>query len=382
MPVILALALLFSLVSTTTAAEVSAPVAITQLDLAKRLIDTFGWSEGLPENPVDKDYLAILEGNRTFRIEAEDAFDRQSDAVSVRDTPLFGTFSGGGWLSGTSTQTAVHFRVFMPLSGNYTLKASARGNEQLWSIAGRAFKVSFGDQLQERNVGKVFIPSGFIEFNTLIPPEAGIDYILLTAPAYTAIGPSAGWDFKSPLTAAALAETAASILGNEALLPDDTTFAKITIEASTATLSAGAQITEVQVYGKPVATKWVRAAQVPATVTIPVAIDKTGVYRLRVRCMGGEVTGGFAAAKVTLPARPFLDWIDFGTFRLQKGTRTLELQLPPSAGADLVEISRKVSTSAEYLAINKITGKEDAPVSQEKLDLVMKSLQEQFKERK
>jgi len=384
MPLILALILFFSVTTgapSASAAEIPS-TAVKQSDLAKKIIDAFGWSEGLPENPGAKDYLAILGGDRTFRFEAEEVFDRQSDAVSVRNSPLFGAFTGGGWLSGISTPTAVHFRVFIPISGNYSLKASARGDEQLWSIAGRAFKAKFSDSLQERKIGEVFIPSGFLEFNALIPPAAGIDYLLFTAPAHRAIEPAAGWNFSAPLTAAVLAETASSLLGNEQLLPDDTTSAVKKIEASSAALPAGTQLTEKQVYGKPVAARWVRATQAPATLAIPVDVDSSGVYRLRIRGMGSEITAGFGARKVTLPAKPYLEWIDFGTFRLQKGTRVLEVRLPPSGGADLIEINRKLSTAAAYLAVNKLTVKADAAVHPEELDAVIKSLQEQFKERK
>jgi len=384
MPVILALLLLCSIITaapSAPAAEIQAAAA-TQFDLAKKIIDTLGWSEGLPEKPEAKDYLAILGGNRTFRFEAEEVFDRQSDAVSTRNSPLFGAFTGSGWLSGISTPTAVHFRVFMPVSGNYTVTVAARGDEQLWSIAGRAFKVKFSDSLQERKVGQVFIPSGYLDFNALIPPAAGLDYLLFTAPSHAAIEPAAGWNFTAPLTAAALAETASSLLGNEPLLPEDGTYAVKNLEASAATLPAGALLTESEVYGKPLAGRWVRATQVPLTLSIPVATDSSGVYRFRIRCMGTEIAAGFGTGKVTRQAKPYLDWVDFGTFRLQKGLNALEIQVPPAGGVDLIEIGRKSSTPADYLAINKLPGKADAAVRPEELDSVMKKLQEQFKERR
>ncbi len=384
MPFILALILVFS-ISTAAPAVFAAenPAAtVKQLDFAKKLIETLGYSEGLPESPGEKDYLAILKGNRTFRFEAEDIFDRKSDAVSIRDYPLFGPFTGSGWVHGTSTPAAIHFRAFIPVSGNYSFKVSARGNEQLWSIAGRAFKVSFGESLQERKVGQIFIPSGYLEFNTLIPPSAGIDYLIFSAPAQPAIEPAAGWTFDAPLTAAAFAETVSSLSGNELLLPDDTAYPKKSVAASTSALPAGAQLTEIQIYGKPFAAKWVRATQVPVTISIPVDIEKNGVYRFRIRCMGTDIIAGFGARTVTLPAKPYLEWLDFGTFRLQKGIQTLDVQLPPSGGADMIEISRKLSSPADYLVLNKISSKEDAVLRPEELDAFIKSLQEKFKERK
>lgn len=384
MQVILALILAFSLISAAPSASAAGipGETVKQLDLAKALIDTFGWSEGLPENPTEKDYRAILGGNRMFRFEAETIFDSRSDPVSVRTNPLFGPFTGSGWINGTGTAAAVHFRIFMPVTGNYALIVSGKGDEQLWSIAGRAFKVTFGDSLKEKKVGQLFIPSGYLDFNTLIPPAAGIDYLLFTAPAYAPIEPVAGWYFSAPLTAGALAETASSLLGNEHLLPEDTASAKTSIQASNVSLPLGAQLTTIQIFGKPVADKWVRASQVPVTLTTPVTVESNGIYHVRIRCMGTEISTGFGARKVTLPAKPYLEWVDFGTFRLQKGTQSLEILLPPSGGLDVIEIDRKLSTPTHYLAINKIGIKEDAFVRRDELDAVMKSLQEQFKERK
>jgi hypothetical protein len=384
MPAILALILAFTCITATLPAVAADPPAATvkQLDLAKKLIDTFGWSEGLPENPGEKDYLAILNGNRTFRFEAEEIYDRQSDAVSIRNYPLFGAFTGSGWIHGSSTPTAVHFRAFIPVSGTYTLLAAASGGEQLWSVAGRAFKVKFGESLKEGKIGQLFVPSGYLDFNTLIPPAAGLDYVIFTAPALAAIEPAAGWNFNAPLTAAALAETTAALLGSEQLLPDDGTYARKTVEASSSPLPAGVQLTETQIYGKPVSAKWVRATPVPLPLSIPVTVDKNGVYHIRMRCMGGDIVAGFGPRKITLPAKPYLDWVDFGTFRLQKGTHSLAVQLPPSGGIDLIEISRKLSNPADYLAISKLGIKEDAAIRPEELDRIMKLLQEQFKERK
>lgn len=384
MPVLVALMLVVSIFTAAPCAAATATPqsAVTQIDLARKLVEAFGWSEGLPDNPGEKDYLAVLEGNRTFKFEAEDTFDRQTDAVSVRNAPLYGAFTGNGWVHGSSIPTAVHFRIFMPVSGNYTLKAAGRGDEQLWSVAGRAFKVRFGEVLQENIVGQAFIPSGYLEFNALLPPGAGLDYIIFTAPAHAAIGPAAGWNFNAPLTATALAETASSLLANEQLLPDDQSFATKTVAAAANPLPAGAQLTESQIYGKPAAGKWVRASQVAATLAVPVAVDIPGVYRIRIRCMGSEITAGFGPRTITTPAPSILDWVDLGTFRLASGAHLLKIQLPPTGGADVVEISRKRSTPADYLTINKFAGKADDFVTPEELGAVMKSLQEQFKERK
>lgn len=381
MPFILALMLAFAMITAAPAAFAAPPAAATQLDFARKVIDALGYSEGLPENPVEQDYRAILNGNRTFRFEAEEIFDQKSDAVNVRNYPLYGPFTGSGWINGTSTPAAVHFKAFIPVSGTYTFKVSAKGNELLWSIAGRAFKVNFGESLQESRVGQIFIPSGHLEFNVLIPPAAGIDYLVFSAPAQPAIEPANGWNFNGPLTGAVLAETVSSLLANEQLLPNDTTYAR-TVEAAAAKLPGGAQLTDSQIYGKPVAAKWVRALHVPVTVAIPFNLEENGVYQLRIRCMGTEVTAGIGPRTVTVPAKPYLDWVELGTFRLPKGAQMLDVQLPPAGGVDTVAIARKQAAATDYLALNKIGFKADAAVLPEELDTFMKSLAAQLKERK
>lgn len=382
MPALLALLIFLVTAITPAAAADSSGKGVKQIDLAKNLIDTLGWSEGLPENPTDKDYRVVLGGKRTFRFEAEEIFDRQNDAVSVRTTPLFGPFSGGGWLQGISSPTAVHFRIFIPISGTYSLKVAAKGNGYLWSIAGRAFRANFGETLNEITVGQVFIPSGYLDFNTLVQPEAGIDYLVFTAPGYAPIEPSAGWDFNAPLTTAALAEVVAATRGDERLLPDDPTFAKKVIEASSLPLPAGAIFTDTQIYGKPSAGKWLRATNMPATVTIPLNLDSPGVYHFRARCRGTEISAAVGTEERTRSAKPYLEWIDLGTFRLGKGSSALVITLPPAAGLDLIEIGRKRSTPADYLVLEKIDGRENGPVTPKELDKVLKALQEQGSERK
>jgi hypothetical protein len=73
------------------------------------IVDALGWSYGLPDEPQDPDYINILAGNREFRFEAEDIYDKDRDNVSVMSFVNFGDFSGKGWLhnaTGKSGKTA------------------------------------------------------------------------------------------------------------------------------------------------------------------------------------------------------------------------------------------------------------------------------------
>lgn len=355
----------------------------TQGDLAKKMVDMFGWSEGLPDKPSDKDYLTILGGERSFRFEAEDIYDRTYDKVTVRDYALFGPFTGRGWLHGTTEPTAVHFMVHIPIAGKYTLKASSKGDGQLWSIAGRAFKKNSGEKLQETVIGQVFIPAGVLEFNAVIPAGGAIDYLTLSAPALAPVQPAAGWDFSAKLTGGKLAEVAAALLGSENFLPEDTTTPhKLFAASSVSPLPAALYLTDSKILGKPVADKWVRAGQVAALLSIPVEIDTSAVYQLRVRFVGPNLTAGFGERSVAATGKDYLDWIDCGVFRLAKGGTTLNLLIPPSGGVDSVELVRRKSAVSDYVALANLGKGAEEPVSSAELDNVLKSLQERFKERR
>lgn len=72
----------------------------TQKNLAHMIVNQFGWGDGLPKEPVDRDYLVILNGRRTFRFEAENAYNPTTDRVTLAEYNLYGPFSGKGWLLG------------------------------------------------------------------------------------------------------------------------------------------------------------------------------------------------------------------------------------------------------------------------------------------
>jgi hypothetical protein len=48
--------------------------------------------------------------------------------------------------------------------------------------------------------------------------------------------------------------------------------------------------------------------------------------------------------------KPYLAWYDLGVSRLTKGTHNLKIQLPPLGGADVVELTARPSSPADYLA--------------------------------
>lgn len=365
------------------AATVKAPEAPTQQVFAKQLIEVLGWGEGLPEKPQDRDLLTILSGKRSFRFEAEDHYDQKYDAVSVRNYPLFGAFSGSGWVHGTTVRTAVHFKLFIPVEGKYLFKVTAKGDDQLWSIAGKAFKLDSGTSLKESAVGEVTLNAGVLEFNAVIPPSGAIDSFSLTAPDLRPIEPVNGWDFAALLTPETVNETAAVLLNLENRLPEDSTFQKTVIEAATATtLPPEAILTDNQVYGKTLAARWVRLPQKEATVSLPFKAEQTAVYTLKVRTLGEKLIAGFDNITALYQGKPYLDWVDIGAFKLEKGMHAINIHLPAAGGIDALEVGKKLTSAKDYATLTKLDLPRNRGLKTAEMDTVLKVLQEQFKERK
>lgn len=374
------LALLAEPASATTVNATETP---TQLVFAKHLIEQLGWGEGLPAPTQDKDLLTILSGKRSLRFEAEDRYDQENDTVSVRNYPLFGAFSGIGWVHGTTSRTAVHFKVFIPIEGKYLFKVTAKGDDQLWSIAGKAFKLNSGAAFKESTLGEVNLTAGVLEFNAVIPPSGAIDSFSLIAPDLRPVEPVNGWNFSAFLTSEAVNEIAAVLLDLESRLPEDKTFQKTVIEAAAAPLlPPEAILTDNPVYGKSFSAKWVRFPQKGATVSIPFKAEQSAVYSLRIRSLGEKLTAGFGNTTSPYQGKPYLDWVDIGAFRLDKGTHSINIHLPASGGIDAVEVGRKLSSARDYASLTKLDFPPNRELKNAEMDAILKILQEQFKERK
>lgn len=331
----------------------SAPADIvTQGEFAATLVKELGWQEGLPPEPKTADYLTVLSGKRTFRFEAEDVYDVQGDSVAFRNYPLHGPFSGTGWLSGIAAPTTVHFTVFIPRGGEYLLRVVSRGDGQRWLAGGKEFTVSTGGSLREAEAGTVLLKGGRQVISVLLPPEGGVDAFTLVASGdHPAIEPLDGWHADAPLTWSDYAEAVAAALNLEkgfAVAPG--TKPQILAFGNVKTLPSSVDLTSVDYLGTHVAPTWVRAGADGAPLELPLDVAATGVYGVRVRLLGGKLMTDFNGNRIQWDGKPYLNWYDLGIARLTKGTHTLKIQLPPRGGADVVELTARSSSPADYLA--------------------------------
>ena len=350
----------------------------TQKDFARMILQQFSWSDGLPTEPADRDYLMILGGIRTFRYEAETAYNEKTDRVTVRDFPLFGEFTGKGWILGVSDATSSTFTVLLPVAGEYDLKAVIKGDGFVWNINGREYRAdSKSKNFQVTDIARVKMKAGVVTINLTIPPEGAIDSFSLTAPAGVPVQPFPGWRFKEPLTAARMAEISVALTNRYDLLPDaarSASPASIAVSEKAA-LPPTAELTTASYLGPFSSPKWIRADYRGATVQIPLTITETGYYALTVNVMGEIISGRVNDTPFKLAAKPYLDKLNLGLYRLESGDNTLTINLPPTGGIDTVEFGKKSSKPDDFLLLSGVPGPAGRLIGAEEAAAYLKSIQ-------
>jgi hypothetical protein len=357
--------------------------AVSQGEFAARLIKAFQWDKGLPDKPKESDYLAILDGRRLFRFEAEDHYNKKRDNVSVRTYPMFGPFSGSGWVSGISTPTMVHLSVFIPLEGEYTLTVVAKGDDQLWTVNGQTMTVNSGPAFGDKVAGKVRLPAGAQEITVQLPPEGAVDRITLSASPLKTVAPLGGWRFKEPMTLGDVAKIAVTLLNLEESLPADSTAKPVTIAAfESSDIPKSASLSAVKYHGKFSAKQWVRAGYEKITLGIPVAIDQEAVYGISVRFYGKKLSALVDDLPVTRDGKQQFTLLDLGLYNLAAGNHKLTLELAPGNGVDIIQLERKKSTPADFMVLAGVKGEAGAPVEPADVDALLATLVARFSVRK
>jgi hypothetical protein len=354
---------------------------ISQADFARKLVKVFGWEKGLPKEPKDRDYLVVLEGKRTLKFEAESVYNSKTDAVVPRDFPLYGPFSGISWIGGIATPTSVHMKVFIPLEGEYRIRAAAKGDGQIWKIAGKEFRASSGGQLTETTIATLPLKAGQLEIEMVIPPEGGVDYLLFTAPDLTPIEPLEGWRFASPLTRYDLAGVAAVLLGWEEKLPLDEKRESITVNAAELP-NIPVELRKVTVnYGQPSGKQWLRATSA-TEIDMPFSIRKTGFYGMKLRFKGTSLKAALDGVPIQREAKSILDWVDLGSRRIFEGDHTLRVAIPAYDGVDVLVVEPRLSTPAAYMQLVGLEGDPASGVTVAESEKFLTQFVERFTTRK
>lgn len=356
----------------------------TQKDLAHMIVSQFGWGDGLPKEPVDRDYLVILNGRRTFRYEAENAYNPQTDRVTVAEYNLYGPFSGKGWLLGVSEKTDATFTVYLPVGGRFTLKAVVSGKEFVWRAGEKEFRAgSPGGGFTEVVLGEVNVKPGVMQMKVTFPPQGGIDSFAFVAPDYHPIQPFAGWRFREPLTAERLAEVGMALMNLYSQLPEDRQGVPNPVAAvDTALPTKEAAPVNIPYLGRFTSRAWLRADIRGAALQLPLKVAHAGYYVLRARLMGRAIEGDVNGVSFAVSGQPYLEMTELGLFRLESGDNTLTLKLPPMGGLDLVEFSRKSTAPADFMKLTGVNGPPGRQVSKDEAQTFIKAVYEKYPVRK
>lgn len=330
----------------------------TQKDFAQLIINHFSWAAGLPEDSTDRDYLMILGGKRTFRYEAETAYNASTDRVTVREYSLFGPFTGKGWILGVSDTTFANFTVLLPIRGEYTVKAVIKGDGFIWKVNNKDYRAdSKSGNFREVEIGKITFNAGIVTMRVTIPPEGAIDSFSFTAADHTPIQPLIGWRFKEPLNAGRMAEIAVSMTSGYSQLPESKDGPLKTLSVSEAAeIPVTAAKTGIAYLGKFISREWVRADFRGATLQIPVKAADTGFYGITAIVMGDKIRGSVNESRFEVPAKPYLDRINLGLFRLESGDNTITVELPPMGGIDTLDFNKKSTSPDDFLKLAGIKG--------------------------
>jgi len=317
---------------------------LTQRDWMITLVDTVGWSFGLPDEPQDPDYINILTGNREFRFEAEDVYAQDEDNVSLMSFRNFGAFGGRGWLQGTREPTPVHLRFTLPIGGEYRIQAHLRQAGHQFAVAGAVKTVDATAEFTLVTVGSFQLQAGDQEVVVTLPAGGSIDYITLKAPNLAAITPAGGWQPDEALTWQVIQTTLLQLLDLAELFPSDPV--PLVFEAEALAQSA-VQVVSIPHLGRASGGEWLRAGPLPAKVKFPIKLTKSGFYDLSLRVMGNPIEIAVGDhLETSLEAKPYLDDYTFKALFLFAGVNNIVLNIPPGGGVDQLTLTaRQIDTA-------------------------------------
>lgn len=358
--------------------------AITQKDFVRLMFQQFSWEDGLAKEPTDRDFLLILNGKRKFSFEAENAYNENTDRVSVREFALYGPYTGKGWLMGVSDTTTANFTLLVPLRGSYTLKAVVKGTGFIWNVDNKNYRAdSSSDKFREVEIGKISLKAGVLKIQVSVPPEGAIDSFSFSATDHRPIQPVDGWRFKEALTAGRMAEIAVSITGSLDQLPEtQQNPPKQLAVYEIATIPPTATKTDASEFGKFNAHEWVRADYRGAAIQIPLKITDAGFYEIAANAMGGVVTGSVNEAQFDTSAKPYLENVRLGLYRLESGDNLITINLPPMGGIDTLELRKKSMAPDDFLRLSGIKGPPERLIPPDEANSVLKSIQARYSIRK
>ena len=335
---------------------------LTQRDWMITLTDTAGWLYGLPDEPQDPDYINIMIGNREFRFEAEEHYDKDRDNVSVLSFSNFGDFSGSGWLNGSRTAVDTHLTFTLPLSGRYEIRANVRRPGHVFHIGETTVAVEAGERFTEVAVGTFTFDAGPQEVTVTIPPGGSIDFISLAAPHHAMIAPPDGWDPDASLTWEVINTTLLQLFKLADIFPlsEDS----LVLEAEDFP-HENVKIVELSYLGG----KWLQAGGRGAEIQIPLQGLQGGFYSMNLHVQGKDITiviGGHHTIK--LEGKAYLDEYTFPALFLTGQESNITVTLPPDGGIDKLVLTKHQIDPADVKTLFNL--EQERPPTAQDLDTI------------
>lgn len=328
----------------------AAELPLTQRDLMTNLVDTLGYSFGLPDTPQDSDYIQLLKGGRSFRFEAE-TYRHPDDLVAINSFSSFGEFSGPGWVSAISAPTKMRMEFLLPHAGTYRFFATVRLPGHTLMLEGQTWQINEDFPKFERvDLGEITLNAGMKELVIAMPANGSIDYIEFLAPPLTAIMPLTEWEPDAPLTYTDLAVTVLRALDLQSLLPLEGESLLIEAEENATEKSF---LTDQRHLGEPHGGYWLRSGAGGGVITLSFPVETAAVYTLNLIAAGAKSLTGTLDDRETWQADfpPYLQENTIGTWFLPAGRHQLKIELPARGGVDLLTLLKRRSTSADYLVL-------------------------------
>jgi len=347
------------------AAETDKQGRLSQRDLAVELVQSLGWSFGLPDEPENEDYLTILNGRRTWRFEFEDIVIPDAEApLAPKEILTFGKFSGKNWQRAPGRRITPRLEFLLPLSGRYTIKASLFKPGYQLAINEHELAADGTTNFSKVTFGTIDLTAGRLNAEMTIPSRGGIDYIVLEAPPARNIAPHSGWEFDRPLENRDMAVTALQALELEGLLPGRPE--TLELEAESAPTPSGA-VCCTDLYKGPIKGEWVRSDSGQSEYSHLFEIEQPGVYDLSMNVQGKSPFSGMLNGKdyFKIDPKPYFTEIYSGSFFLEKGTNQIEINIPHRGGLDRFSFRARSSSPDDYL---QLAGLADTPTTPEELN--------------
>ena len=321
---------------------------LTQRDLMINLVDTLGYSYGLPDTPQDSDYIQLLAGGRSFRFEAE-TYRHPDDLVAINNFSSFGEFSGLGWVSAISAPTKLRMEFLLPHTGTYRFFTAVRLPGHTLMLEDQSWQINENHpRFQRIDLGETFLNAGMKELTIAMPANGSIDYIEFLAPPLVAVTPlTEWWEPDAPLTYADLAVTVLRALDLQSLLPLSGESILIEAEESSADQSFR---TDQRHLGEPHGGFWLRSGAGGGIIPLPFPIETAAVYTLNLTAAGAKSLSGTLDERESWQADfpPYLKENSIDTWFLSPGQHELKIELPARGGVDLLTLLKRRSTAEDY----------------------------------